>query len=204
MLRGESYPCEGSKILNQSGAREASAIEVRNQAANGLGSAATMTTSVTNNTIRQYGNFGVLLQGTEEGNDFDLNYNATVTGNLIEQPNSNVFTNKNGIHINSGTSTGDNFSGCFDIGGAGALANSLSTSGTETSTIGQDIIARARQLTTLRLPGYTGGTSDEAAVETYLAGRNGANGAPSTNAVYSAGAGGFTNTSPAGSACPQP
>jgi methionine-rich copper-binding protein CopC len=193
----------GTSGVDLSGAREASAIEVRNQSITSGGSNATMTTSITSNTIRQYGNHGILLQGTEEGNDYNLTFNATVTGNLIEQPNSNLFTHKNGIHINSGTTTGDDFSGCFDIGGAGALANSLAGSGTETS-IGQDIIVRNRQLTSIRMPGYTGGATDEAAVEAYLAARNSGNGVPSTNALYSAGAGGFLNTSPPGSPCPLP
>jgi hypothetical protein len=57
--------------------------------------------------------------------------------------------------------------------------------------------------TTSRYPGYTGaqlGVSSQNDLATYLLGRN--NASTSVNANTSTG--GFNNTSPAGSACPQP
>jgi hypothetical protein len=55
----------------------------------------------------------------------------------------------------------------------------------------------------VRIPGYTGTQYDISAVAALLQTNNPASVGPATAATSSAGPG-YTNTSPAGSACPQP
>ena len=81
---------------------------------------------------------------------------------------------------------------CIDIGGAGALANSLAGSGANGS---EDFRVRQRFSTTVRLPGYAGGSTDTAAVVAFIQGRN--NGAETGSATVQAPGGGFVG----GAAC---
>ena len=159
-----------------------------------------MTIAILNNTIRQYNNFGVELLTGGGATAQSGALNATITGNTIGNPGTGGLP-MNGIHLNAGTVPGDTYLVCADVGGAGGLANSVAGSG---ANVGTDIRLRQRQSTTVRLPGYGGGNTDVAAVQTYLAGRNGGNGAPTTLAsVNSPPGGGFVNTA-GGAACAQP
>src|SRR5205085_504236 len=97
--------------------------------------------------------------------------------------------------------TGDNDVMCLDEGGAGSLANSITNFNT-TSPTPNRIRVNQRFLTTVRLPGYAGGNSDDTAVENYLLARNTASNALAQNNVVG-GAPGFVNT-PGGGQCPQP
>ena len=130
--------------------------------------------TVTNNTIREYNNYGIALQagaGIATGGHLD----AVVTGNTISNPGtnasvSNIFQGlslNNGVtpaNVNGDTVNGDSFQTCLDLG-----SNSASNSGRNG---GHDIRVRQRMNTSVRLPGYTGGTGDTAAVAAYLLGRN--------------------------------
>ncbi len=131
-----------------------------------------MDVAVSDNQIFQYNNHGILLQFGDELNDGAI-YNATVTGNTLNTP-GNINTDFNGIHLNHGTvAATDNFTGCIDIGGAGALANNLVGSGQgATPPNNQEFRLRQRQATTVRLPGYGGANTDTAAVIAYIQGRN--------------------------------
>jgi hypothetical protein len=90
---------------------------------------------------------------------------------------------------------GDGSSLCADIGGAGALSNTITHSLGGTLAAG-DIRIRQRFNGTARLPGYAGGATDTAAVTAYLNGRN-AVVSPSTATADSTGFAG-------GGACTQP
>ncbi|HEX3086975.1 MAG TPA: Ig-like domain-containing protein, partial [Pyrinomonadaceae bacterium] len=109
---------------------------------------------------------------------------------------------KAGIHVNLGTtaSPADTTILCADIG-----TNNAPNSGSTDASAGSDYVVRERQSTTMRLPGYTGTTTDIAAVATYIKNRN-TNGASSSVFVATPGVGapGYTNTIPAGSQCVQP
>jgi methionine-rich copper-binding protein CopC len=130
--------------------------------------------TMTNNTIRQYNNFGIGLQagaGIATSGHLDM----TVTGNTVANPgtNPNVGNVFQGIALNNGvtparvngdTVNGDSFQTCLD------LANNIATNSGRNG--GTDLRVRQRMNTTVRLPGYSGGASDTTAVSNFLLGQN--------------------------------
>ena len=161
-----------------SGSLEGSALKIQSTGGG------TVTTLITGNAIRQYNNHGIELLTGGGATAQSGNFNATIIGNTIANPGTNPGTAaiaKNGIHLNGGTVPTDTYQIALDIGGAGALANSLSNSGAanDVPAGGEDIRFRQRQDTTVRLRGYTGTTTDIAAVQSYIIARNGGDGAPS-------------------------
>ena len=190
-------------VLNDanSGSKEGSALKLQNV---GQG---TLTWAVTNNQIRGYNNHGIEVQGGGGATATSGNINTTITGNTIAQPGDNPDVEgipKNGIHFNIGVQTGDTFAACAVLGGAGALANTISSSGKEGVGVPNsynDFRLRQRQLTSFRLPGYTDANNDNAKVVNFVVGRNSVGGTPigqATNTVASGG-GGFTGS---GTTCP--
>ncbi|HEX2836409.1 MAG TPA: Ig-like domain-containing protein [Thermoanaerobaculia bacterium] len=140
--------------------------------------------NVTNNVINQYGNFGIFLQtgGTAVVGSGTLK--SVVTGNTVANPGSLSFV-KNGFHLNAGTLPGDTYQVCLTLGGAGALANSITGSGDDGGT---DFRLRQRQSTTVRLPGYAGANNDNAAVTSFVQSNNG--GTPTGNVANTVPTGG--------------
>ena len=140
----------------------------------GGGADSDMKLTITNNTIREYNNYGIFLQagaGIATGGHLD----ATVTGNTVANPgtNSSVGNIFQGISLNNGvtpkgvngdTTNGDSFQTCLHLSG-----NNATNSGRNG---GHDIRLRQRMNTTVRLPGYAGGASDTGAVSTFLLGQN--------------------------------
>jgi Bacterial Ig domain len=156
----------------------------------------THTVAITGNQIHQYSNFGILLTTGNAALGGHGALNATVTGNTIAQPGAGSLP-INGVHLNAGTNAGDQHQVCLALGGAGALANSISGSG---ALGGTDFRLRQRQLTTVRLPGYAGANNDNAAVVAFVqANQAGAPTGAAANTVATGG-GGFVG----GAACPQP
>jgi uncharacterized repeat protein (TIGR01451 family) len=157
-----------------------------------------MNVAVTDNQVRQYNNHGINMTFGDEINDGSV-FNVTVTGNVVNTPGT-INSDFNAIHLNNGTVLAtDNFTTCADIGGAGALRNSVAGGGKGLiSPNNNDIRLRQRQATTVRLPGYVGATNDNAAVASYLAGRNNAGSANAANSVPTGG--GYVG----GTACAQP
>jgi hypothetical protein len=149
------------------------------------------TINVTNNTIRQInGSQAVwMLLGDDTGGGGSGTINTTITGNNIAQEGT-AASARTGIVIQSGRVAGDTDQMCADVS-----SNSITNFNTR-------IRPNQRFNSKMFLPGYTGAAGDVAAVTTYMQARN-----PGTTAVTSAstaGGGGIFNTSPAGSACPQP
>ncbi len=112
----------------------------------------------------------------------------------------------NGIHLNSGTNSGDAYHVCLQLGDSAdpARRNTVTGSG---KAGGTDYRLRQRVETTVRLPGYTGVANDpnatgslDAALSSYLAPRT--NG-PFTVSSASSATGGFFNT-PSGAPCATP
>jgi hypothetical protein len=159
--------------------------------------------AVTNNTIREYNNSaGIRLkQGDGSGS-----LQATVTGNIISVQEPSTLNPAQAIFAEAGLTsdsaanhTVDSGTSCFDIGGASALANSFAGAGANGS---EDFRVRQRFNTTVQLPGYGGGNSDDTAVVNFISGRN--TGAPSGTASHNTPAGGgFVNTV-SGAACALP
>src|SRR5689334_4022085 len=149
--------------------------------------------AITSNSVFQYNNHGIRLDFGDQINA-GASYNVTITQNTVSNP-GNILGSFDGIALNNGTvAATDNFTTCIDVGGAG-VGNSVAGSGSGLD----DIRLRQRQTTTVRLPGYGGANNDNAAVVTYLLGRNTATTASATNTV-STGGGGFVG----GAACTAP
>ncbi|HEX8832374.1 MAG TPA: hypothetical protein VF705_14460, partial [Longimicrobium sp.] len=146
--------------------------------------------AVKNNQVRQYNNFGILLQagGNLSGGNGSLS--ATVTGNTVQQVGTLGFP-ASGVSLNGGTNSGDAHSICLDMSG-NALAGSSFGTGTE-------FRLRQRFLTTVRLPGYAGGNADNAAVVAFEQANNGNPVGFASNTVATGG-GGFVG----GAGCTQP
>jgi hypothetical protein len=182
----------GVAAVDLSGAREATDVDIRT-----VGRAA-QTVLIDNNQMYQYGNSGIVIQAGDisvvgtSGTVGDIN--ATITNNIVSNPNSNPST-QGGIHVNLGTTTGDTEFLCADI-----QNNNAPNAGDESGSAGRDYIVRQRQLTTMRLPSYAGGSTDIAAVASYIQGRN-TNGASSSVFVATpSGGGGYVG----GAGCAQP
>jgi hypothetical protein len=179
----------------------------------GLLAQGTHTTRIEDNQIYDYEEMGIFFNigGTSQsvtGLTHNGTVNATVVGNVIAEPlNLPGALAQNGIHLNAGTNSdggNDAYQICMDIGsGVAADRNTINGSG---AAGGTDFRLRQRFATTVRLPGYTGSNTDNAAVTTFVQNRNNNSGSTTggaTNTVATGG-GGFVNTSPAGSACTQP
>ena len=190
----------GVSGVPNSGSAEGSALKLQTV---GQG---TLSWTVTNNSIFGYNNFGVEVLAGGSATLQSGAVNTTITGNTIAQPGNTAGTltvSKNGIHLNIGTVPGDTYQACAVIGGAGALGNSIATAGLDAipPTVGDvDFRLRQRQATTIRLPGYAGAITDNAAVQAFVASNNAGNGASVALASNTAPTGGgFTG---AGVSCP--
>ncbi len=170
----------GSSGVANSGSAQGDGITVTQ---NGSG---TLTTLISNNTIRQYANaFGIqFVTGDGSGT-----FNGTLSGNTVSEPAGELAAN--GFQLNAGLVASDAGTVCL------ALDNNQ-MAGAGNSAFGYtDFRLRQRQATTVRLPGYSGGASDTAAVTAYVqAGRINGSG----NAAVSGAGAGFTNAA----ACPTP
>jgi hypothetical protein len=152
----------------------------------------TFIAAVTGNNVYQYNNHAILLQG---GDQFGrpLDFQVTVTGNTANSPGT-VNTDFNGIQLNNGIVSTDNFSSCVDI-----RSNTLTGSGKgSTSPNNNDLRLRQRQATTVRLPGYGGANNDNTAAQNFLAGQNTLGTVNTSNTVPTGG--GYVG----GAACAQP
>jgi hypothetical protein len=176
----------GVAATANSGSKAGSGIKVQNA---GQG---TVAINITSNQIRQYNNFGVELETGGGATAQPGILNANVTGNTVSNPGTGGLP-MNGIHLNGGTVPGDTYAICVNIGGAGALANSITGSG---ANAGTDVRVRQRQNATVNLPGYGGAATDATAVQNYLIARNGGG---ATTALASIASTGFTG---AGTGCP--
>ncbi|HEX7243467.1 MAG TPA: hypothetical protein VF263_24495, partial [Longimicrobiaceae bacterium] len=157
--------------------------------------------AITNNRIRQYnGTEGILLQagGIAQSASGTTTHNAavhaTVTGNVISNPGNLGALPIYGLHLNAGTNSNaggnpDAYQICLNATG-NSMTGSAAAGGT-------DFILRQRFSTTVRLPGYAGGSNDTAAAAAFVSGNNGgAGGAASVSGT----GGGFVG----GAACTPP
>jgi hypothetical protein len=165
--------------------------------------AGTLTVSITDNNFTYRGTQRAInLQGGQDGAG---QLNATVTGNDIDMQLDGTGNAVTGIlaQVAVASPSGDNTNMCADIGGAGTLRNVFTHSLGGNMAAG-DIRTRQRFVSMVTLPGYGGVNNDDAAVVTYLAGRNTLVNSPTATATnevgVTPGAGGFVG----GSACPQP
>ena len=188
----------GTTGVANSGSSQGSGISVIH-----LG-AGTSTHSITNNVIRQINGIqAILLQGGDaSASGGNGTFNATVTGNDIQEAGTTLNSGRSAIILTAGTGSGDGHQFCVDIGGAGGLKNNIVNFNTASAGNTNRIRPNQRFSTTVRMPGYGGANNDNAAVATYLLGRNTATQVVASNSVATGG-GGYVNTV-GGAACPQP
>ncbi|HET7228745.1 MAG TPA: invasin domain 3-containing protein [Longimicrobium sp.] len=165
--------------------------------------AGTTTVKISNNVLRQINGSAsgaiTTVTGDALGYGGSGAMNATITGNNIQESGTTVNNAQHGILVTHGVQSGppnDTHQGCYDIQN-NTIINFVS------GTANNRIRVNQRFGTTSRFPGYTGaatGATSQTDLATYLLARNTAS--TSTNANTSTG--GFLNTVPAGSACPQP
>ncbi len=149
----------------------------------------THTTSVTNNTVRQVRQDGMVVTSGEVGGADSgvVTMNATVTGNTVSEPAiARTLTGFRSTVADPAATVVE----CLDLQG-----NVLTGAGPQSGDIR---VLHGIDTNTVRLPGYAGGPYDAAAVIAYLNGRN-----TSSRTVANAPAAGpgYVN---AGASCPQP
>ncbi|HLA64284.1 MAG TPA: T9SS type A sorting domain-containing protein, partial [Rhodothermales bacterium] len=172
----------------------------------------TTTVRIANNVLRQLNGSAngaiTALSGDAAAYGGSGTLNATIVGNNIQESGTTVNNAQHGILVTHGTQSGppnDTDTGCYDIGGTTAALRNVITSFNMASVATSQNRIRINQRfgTTSRWPGYTGaatGGTSTTDIGTYLLGRNTASNTANANTST----GGFLNTSPAGSACPQP
>ncbi|MFN7938359.1 MAG: Ig-like domain-containing protein [Bryobacteraceae bacterium] len=163
-----------------------------------------LTVAITGNTITYRGTQRpILIQGGQDGSG---QLNATVTGNNIDVQLDGTGNAVTGIlaQVAVASPSGDSTNLCADIGGSTAVLKNTFTHSLGNNMGGGDIRVRQRFVTTVTLPGYSGSNNDNAAVVTYLGGRNTLVNSPTATATneigVTVGAGGFVG----GASCTQP
>jgi hypothetical protein len=179
-----------NNIIGTTGVQHSGSIEASGIVIGARGTSGTHTTLIEDNQIYGWNDRGIIIENGE-GNS---TLNATLRGNT-----ANTFDPVNGLHgfhADLGINAGDAGSVCLDLGGAVAAdRNHLTLAGNEAAG-GSDIRVRLGSAINLRMPGYGGGGTDDAAVISYLTGRNDI----TSISVTSPGSGLYSG----GGACPQP
>jgi VCBS repeat-containing protein len=142
----------------------------------------TETLAVTGNNLFQYSNPAGIHFLNREGNPA---MNLTITGNTVASPGQ---FGSWGILGEDGAQSSDNGTVCAAITGNSVKGSAAAGQG------GADIELDQNFATTVKLPGYTGGSSSTSAVQTFLQGNNAGNGTPSAIATVSGSGGGFTGS----------
>ncbi|HUQ30890.1 MAG TPA: Ig-like domain-containing protein, partial [Pyrinomonadaceae bacterium] len=93
----------GVAATANSGSREGSDISVI------MSESGVHATTITNNQLRQYNNFGIILQTGGTGVAGSGNFKATVQGNTISNPGTFTGAVINGIQLNGGVTGGDTY-----------------------------------------------------------------------------------------------
>jgi hypothetical protein len=110
---------------------------------------------IANNTLQHFAQVGMWLRA-QEGSGGTGTADFTVTGNTVRNPDGSGFE---GIYLSSGATAADNMTVCADLS-----TNTFAGTGTAGFT---DLGVSKRFATTLRLPGYSGGS-----LQTYIQSRN--------------------------------
>jgi hypothetical protein len=178
----------GVASVPNSGSAQGSGIVV------GIQGGGSHSATITNNTIVQFTNFGILVQGgnTVAGGG-QGRMTAVIKGNSVSLPSANSVAGgfpTSGLRITAGTNTGDNTKFCLTLGGTGTDRNTLTGTGTN---LAQDIRLVQARLVSLAVTGYAGAANDNAAMQAYLLSQNIAATAGASNNV-SAGGPGYSGT----------
>jgi hypothetical protein len=180
----------GNAGVSNSGSAQSSGIRVENHSTSG-----TLTAKISGNTVKQWNNGPAInTQAGDAGNASNTGVlNATVTSNSASNPGANA---QHGYVANIGAGSGDGTAA--DVACVDARTNTLDGNAV---TGGVGLRIRQREVSTVRIPGYTGTQYDITAVANFLVTQNPGN---TANAATSSAGPGYGNTTPAGSPCPQP
>jgi CSLREA domain-containing protein len=183
----------GNAAVSGSGCAACGGIRVENHSTSG-----TMTAIITNNVIKQWANGPAInTQAGDAGNASNTGIlNLTVTNNVASNPVA--ATAQHGFVANIGAGSGSNTAAnvaCVDASGNTLDGNA--------ATGGAGLRVRQREVSTVRVRGYTGTAYDSTAVATYVQSQNPSSTPAATASTSSLGPG-FLNTTPAGSQCTQP
>ncbi|MEO0370823.1 MAG: hypothetical protein AAF231_05135 [Pseudomonadota bacterium] len=143
-----------------------------------------VTTLITGNTIQEFTNIGIDFDATL-GTRQIATLNATLSGNTIASTNASAVASVNVLADNANTV-------CIDIGGAGALSNTLNSPSAASGDFAIDVTGGA----VVNIDGYTGAANDASAINSFVG---------SQNAIAVAGTHDFTGgTAQGGGDCPIP
>ncbi len=131
----------------------------------GKGKGATMTIAITNNTVTQVAGTGITVGGAQAGDSNTMN--VTIQGNTVTMTDSLA---SNGIKVDAAVNTTGATTMCAQIGGStAAQKNTVSV----TAAGNNDIRVTSRfAASSMRLPGYVGGTQDATAVGNFVKANN--------------------------------
>jgi hypothetical protein len=115
---------------------------------------------IRNNVIQNYQQQGMYLYGNE-GTGQQTAY--TVTGNNIGTQDGDALV----VFLEAGAVSGDSTTACFDLGGSGALANTIFNRPT-----GNDIGVSTAGSSQMNLVNWPGGTASNPTLTNYFIGRN--------------------------------
>ncbi len=161
-----------NNLIGTTGVAESGSVQANGITINQTGGG-TLTTSITNNQIRQWEQRGISASAFNTSGTLNLTIqsNTILEGNAVD-PMSGVGGREAIIIIAGSSAAGDTNVICAQIGGAGGLANNVNR-GPEAVISGEsDIRVRARSSATFRLPGYGGTSTNDAAVAAFIAGMN--------------------------------
>ena len=181
----------GNAAVTNSGSSQSSGIRVENHSTSG-----TLTAIISGNTIKQWNNGPAInTQAGDAGNATNTNVlNVTVTSNTSTNPGA---SSQHGFVANIGAGSGTNTAAnvaCVDV-----RTNTLDGN---TTNGGAGVRVRQREVSTVKIPGYTGTQYDFSAVATFLQTQNPSSVGSATAASSSSGPG-YQNTA-GGALCAQP
>ena len=154
--------------------------------------------TITNNTIRQFTNYGILAQSGNATAGGGQGYlTLTIQGNNIAEPSpaaASALFPTSGIRVVAGTNSGDNHKNCVVLGGTlAAQKNTVTGTGTNG---GLDLRLFQRFVTLMGVPGYAGANNDNTAMNAFLTARNTLSTVSGTNNTATGGPG-FSGSCPA-------
>jgi hypothetical protein len=165
-----------------SGSKAGSGLKMQNSGGGG-----TLNMTANANQIHQYDESAIEIVAGNGNTTNTGTTNVTLDGNVVQNPGSGAGDLKHGIHINAGTGgvgSNDDQDVCVD-----ATNNNIATSGKDSvpasgvtdpvsGAPNLDFNLRARGISTVRLPGYGGSSTDLTAVRNFFVSQNSVGGAP--------------------------
>jgi len=150
---------------------QSSGIRVENHSPQG-----SLTATVSSNNVSNWNNGAAINFQVGDTNNVDASLSLIVTGNTITSPGA---SSQHGISCNFGADTNGTNAVCADFKTNNINLGAVPPNG------GFDLRIRQRNGSTVRLPGYGGSNTDDAAVQSFEAGQNTLTATPPQNSFAS-------------------